>query len=290
MFAVTSFPSMPCQKLGRQLRAMREAAGLTVVEAAERLELSRSALGRMVLGQAQVSVPMARAMMELYDQFRPELLGLVRDTRLPAWWTYSDVANKDYLSREDGAATAHEVAVARVPELLQVKAYAEALLLTETEDMLDTRRVRSYVRDGVFSRTVRRSRFAEHPMLRLFAVVTEDALRQRVGSLQVMLTQWAFLVRAGSWAAVTLHVLPAAARVQARPSDAFSVLQFRDADDLPLLYANGPEGMRRVGKSGSVERTLERYYRLCGACLSHDQSVKFIQQLIQKATEPIIGQ
>jgi DNA-binding XRE family transcriptional regulator len=269
---------------------MRETAGLTLADAAQKLELSRSALGAMELGQVQVSVPAARAMMELYDHFRPELLELVRSSRLPAWWLHCEVANKDYLSREDGAATAHEVAVTRVPELLQVEPYAEALLLTETEDMLDTRRVRSYVRDGVFSRTVRRSRFAEHPMLRLFAVITEDALRRRVGSLQVMLTQWAFLVRAGSWAAVTLHVLPAAARVRAQPSDAFSVLQFRDADDLPLLYTNGPEGMRRVGKAGSVERTLDRYYGLCGASLSHDQSMKFIQQLIQKATEPITGQ
>jgi hypothetical protein len=173
--------------------------------------------------------------------------------------------------------------------LLQVEPYAEALLLGETEDMLDTRRVQLYVRDGVFSRTTRRSRFAEYPMLRLFAVITEAALRRRVGSLQVMLAQWAFLVRAGSWAAVTLHVLPAAARVSALPSDSFTVLQFRDADDRPSLYTGGPNGMRRAGRSGSVERALDRYYRLCGASLSHDESVKFIQELMQKASAPTVG-
>lgn len=274
---------VPRRKLGRRLRAMREAAGLTVDEAADKLELSAGALSRMELGRAEVALPVARAMMDLYDQFEPEVVDLVRDARQPGWWQDRRVDNTEYLAWESCAASVHEVAVARVPELLQVGPYAEALLLAQTENVLDQRVARMRVRDGVASRDVRRSRFGEHPMLRLFAVITERALRQRVGSQQVMVTQWDYLVQATQWAAVTLRVLPTSAKAQPGQGGAFSLLTFADEEDPPQLYADRPDGLAHMVKAGAADRARDQFHRLRGASLSEAESVKFIDRLIEDA-------
>lgn len=275
---------VPRRKLGRRLRAMREAAGLTVDEAADKLKLSAGALSRMELGRAEVALPVARAMMDLYDQFEPEVVDLVWDARQPGWWQQDRwLDNTEYLAWESCAASVHEVAVARVPELLQVRPYAEALLLAQTENVLDQRVARMRVRDGVASRDVRRSRFGEHPMLRLFVVITERALRHRVGSQQVMVTQWDYLVQATQWAAVTLHVLPTSASAQPGQGGAFSLLTFADEEDPPQLYAARPGGLAHMVKAGAADRARDQFYRLCGASLSEAASVEFIERLIEDA-------
>src|SRR5580765_2527872 len=92
------------REIGRRLRLARKDAHLSLVRAAELLEISRSMLDRIELGQGPVSVHLAREMARLYriDDPDDELLNLVRSSRIKGWWTQYGIANYDYIALEDG--------------------------------------------------------------------------------------------------------------------------------------------------------------------------------------------
>jgi hypothetical protein len=159
-------------------------------------------------------------------------------------------------------------------------------LLTQRENIREESRVRRQIIDERQALKVRQARFCDRPPLFLWAVVTEAALRDQVASRQVMVGQWAHLVQASRWAAVSLRVLPATAKAQPRHSSGFTVLDFADPDDRPQLYADYPGELRRDDKQFRVELARDMFYSLYAASLSDADSVAFIESLIQEATVP----
>jgi transcriptional regulator with XRE-family HTH domain len=283
---VTSTPPVPRRTLGRRLRAMREAARLTLDQAAAKLDVSRSALGRVEKGETRVSVHLVRTMMDVYDQYEDGLLDLVRHARTPGWWQEYWLANEEYVAWESCASLALRLSVSRIPDLLQTGPYTEQLLLVQTENIREESRVRRHVRDECQALKVRQTRFAEQPVLHLHAVVTEAALRDVVGSRQVMVSQWAQLVAASRWAAVRLRLLPSSAKAQPRHTSGFTVLEFADPDDRPQLYADCPGELRRDDKQFRVALARDMFHGLIAASLSAADSVAFLEGLIQEATVP----
>ncbi len=121
-------PPVARRRVARQVRLMREQAGLTLDQAAPRLDLTRSALHRAESGGSQVSVHLVRSMMDLYDKYSPDLLDTVRAARRRGWWHGYRITDLDFVAWEAGATHVRELAVARVPDLLQTENYARALL------------------------------------------------------------------------------------------------------------------------------------------------------------------
>jgi len=76
-------PTFRRRKLARRLRQMREAAGLTLDEAAPKLDKTKSALSRLETAMSRADVHIVRSMMDLYDQYDPDLLELARESRRP---------------------------------------------------------------------------------------------------------------------------------------------------------------------------------------------------------------
>jgi hypothetical protein len=66
----TQRPSLRRRRLGRRLRAVREAAHLTLDEASIRLDKKRSSLHRIEVGETRADVHLVRSMMDLYDRTR----------------------------------------------------------------------------------------------------------------------------------------------------------------------------------------------------------------------------
>lgn len=218
----------------RVMRVMREQTRLTLDEAAARLDLTRSALHRVETGVTRVSVHLVRSMMDVYDQYSPDLLDTVRAARRRGWWHGFRVADLDYVAWEAGAARLYEFAVTRVPDLLQTEDYARALL-AGAEDL----------GAELAARRIRQSRLAgDGDPLAISVVLDEAALRNQVGGPAVMRAQLDHLVARSAWAGVTLRVLPAVAGARMR-AGGFRLLGFDHPDDLPVVFLESAVGVLR---------------------------------------------
>jgi DNA-binding XRE family transcriptional regulator len=246
---------------------MREQAGLTLDQAAPRLDLTRSSLNRLETGTTLVNVHVVRSMMDLYDQYSADLLDTVRAARRRGWWHGYRVANPDYVGWETGAGHVLELAAARVPELLQTEDYTRALLA----DSVD-------IGAELAARRIRQRRLSEDASLVLSVVLDEAAVRNTVGGPDVMRAQLAHLVACSSWPAVTMRVLPADAGARVRVGG-FRLLDFDHPDDLPVVYLESAVGELREEEAERVIAVRRAFDSISAAALSVEDSQTFVEQL-----------
>lgn len=278
---VVSVPPSPRRKLGRRLYEMRQTAGLSLEAAAEKLDVSRSALSRWERGEAAVTLPVAESMTQLYHRSEPDLPELVRQAQQPDWWHDLRISDQEYVAWETYASDVYEVATTRLPELVQSQPYARARLIGDVEHIRDESTARRRIRDGEHALLLRQYRFVDEPVLRLHAVITEAALRHEVGSGPVLLAQWLYLRWAMSWQVVTLRILP----TDATPADLteFRLLEFADADEPDRLYVGPSQGST---SQRAIARARRRFARFADASLSVADSAEFVQRLIARALTP----
>jgi transcriptional regulator with XRE-family HTH domain len=277
---------VPRRRLGRRLRAMRQAAGLTLEAAAPKLDMSTSTLNRLEHGNALASVHLVRSMMDVYDQFDPDVLDSVRQAREPGWWQGYCVRNQEYLAWEASAIRVTELAVLRLPDLLHTEDYLRALL-HQDGDGGSERRAQRRLDDEVHVLGIRQRRLtcAQGP-LALTAFVDEAALRRQVGSPDVMCAQLDQLARCSDWAGVTLRVLPATAGTPTGVSGGFSLLDFEDPQDPPLVYVEYPGGVVRERKAESVDRARHTFDTISSTALPPRDSVEFIKCISREVHRP----
>ncbi len=247
---------------------MRRQAGLTLELAASKLDLARSGLHRLESGISVANVHVARSMMDLYDQYAPDLLDMIRAARRRGWWQDYRVPNRDYLGWEAGAAAVHEVAVVRLPELLQTEVYARELLAGRDEliDEIKTRRIRQQRLDD-----------SDRP-LAFTVVLDEAALRNCVGEPSVMRRQLAHVIECGDRANVRVRVLPSSTGARVRTAG-FRLLEFDHPDDSPVMFADCVHATVREDGSERVAETRQVFEAVASAALSEEDSIAFIRDL-----------
>jgi DNA-binding XRE family transcriptional regulator len=246
---------------------MREQARLTLDEAAPHLDLTRSSLHRVETGLTQVSVHLARSMMDLYDQHVPDLLDTIRAARKRAWWHGYHADDLEFVAWEAGASHVSEWAVVRLPELLQTEDYTRALL-----------RGSDRLADELAVRRMRQRRLVDDNPLAFTAMLDESALHNQVGEPEVMRTQLDHLVECSAWSAVTIRVLPASAGAAVRAAG-FQILDFDHPDDLPVLYAEVPGGSLRKEGTETIAAARAIFDAVQAAALSCEDSRDFIARL-----------
>lgn len=224
----TMSPLVARRRVARTVRGMRARAGLSLVGAAARLDLSRSALNRLEAGQTRVSVHLARSMMDLYDEFCPGLLDTVRAAQVRGWWQEFGIGADDGIGWETGASHIREVGVSRIPDLLQTEDYARALLAD--------------ARDAEVALTVLKIRQRRLADACLSVVVSESALRNPVGGPGVMRAQLAHLRDCAE--TVSIRVLPAPAAARYRVTS-FRLLEFDQPEDSPIAFTDTAIGTMR---------------------------------------------
>lgn len=118
------------RQLARALRRLREEAGLTLEEAAPKLDWSTSKLGRIETAQQGVDVHGVRSMLDLSNvggaQWT-EIIDMVREARKRNEWHAYGISDQGYLRLEMDAAVVHEYQLAYVPGLLQTENYMRTL-------------------------------------------------------------------------------------------------------------------------------------------------------------------
>jgi transcriptional regulator with XRE-family HTH domain len=123
-----SSPILSRRRLAQRLRYMRQNVGLTLDEAAPLLDKTRSALGRIEKAETIADVHLVRSAMDAYQVYDPDAVELARDAMRPGWWQAYGVRDRWFIGLETAAVRSLEVALVRLPALLQTPDYTRALL------------------------------------------------------------------------------------------------------------------------------------------------------------------
>jgi hypothetical protein len=265
----------------RELKRLRESAGLAPDEAAQRLDFSVSKLYRIENGKARVDADDLEDMLDLYDVRSPDrdaLVALGRDSRRRGWWTsYKDVFTGSYVGLESDAAKIQVISHI-VPGLFQTADYARSII-SSTAPWLDV----SETERRVLARTARQQAILGRdnpPEIR--AVLDEAALRRTVGGAAVMAGQLAALAKAATQSGVTIQVLPFSAGTHAALEGAFVILAFPDPEDPPVAYAEGLFGDVYLESKEELDRFSLVWAHVLSKAVSPADSTAMISALAKE--------
>lgn len=181
-------PAVARWELSYRLRRRREDLGITGPQLAKDLGFSRTYWPKIERDQRILTEDKLTALLALLDfpdGERVELLQLRSLARQRAWWnSYEGLFSEEQLRLWGLEAGAEEVSTAEcllIPGLLQTESYARALI---TADTAFIRQIE--VDQRVEARMRRQERLSDSDPLRLNAVVSEAALRQRTGGVDVL--------------------------------------------------------------------------------------------------------
>ncbi|MEU3729934.1 helix-turn-helix transcriptional regulator [Streptomyces sp. NPDC033538] len=276
-------PTVRTRQLGGELARHRDAAGLKINDAAERLGWPASKLSRIEKGRLGVKPADLDALMDvcgITDAAKRDVLHhMARHGRQRGWWqTYRDIispAYADLISLEDGARSMRTYESILIPGLLQTAAYAratiEAIRMDSTPEEVDAL---------VDVRMARQSVLSRREPLELWAVIHEAALRPRVkGQPQMMKEQLQTLLDKQRLPHVSIQVLPLDAPPHAGMSGSFAVLGFPETADLDVVLVESLTSALYVEDTAEVRRYGGAFERLRAAALPFDASADLIEQL-----------
>jgi hypothetical protein len=264
--------------LARQLKLLREQSGLTLEQAAPKLDFSVSKLSRIENAQIGIDVHWVKSMLDVYDVGGArwnELLDLAREAQQPGWWRAYGLGNNSYIAFETEASRVQIFTLGYVPGLMQTAEYARALMravpVRRTEEQLD---------NEVAARLHRQQRLssAENP-LELVAVIDEAVLHRPVGGPDGLREQLDHLITLAGLATVTLHVLPTAVGAHAALASGFSVLHFGDLDEPDMTYIEHTVGALMLDKDGDVARARLAFEHVLSDALDPAESLALIRRL-----------
>jgi transcriptional regulator with XRE-family HTH domain len=225
------------RRLAAELRRLRERAGLTGDEAAERLGWSGSKISRIETHRIGVKPTDLSRLLDLYEvdlSRREELTRFARESSR-AGSLESAVAGlpadyADYLSAENEAHSIWNWDPVVVPGLLQTEAYARAAMAGyqsmyrpspgQAERRIELRRLRQQL-------------LTRDPPVNLSVVIDESVLHRRFGSGAIMHEQMLQLAELSELPTVQVRVLPLS-NDHPVTTGAFSYMQFTQVHDVPL--------------------------------------------------------
>jgi transcriptional regulator with XRE-family HTH domain len=277
--------------LGKQLRMLREQAGLTLEEAAPRLDFSPSKLSRIENAQVVIDVHWVKSMLDVYDiggARWTELLDLAREANQPGWWreyglgveTMARISlpGSFYLGLEAEARRVQEYTSGFVSGLMQTADYARALMqavpITRTPEQVETL---------VAARVHRQHRLTstDNP-LELVAVVEEEFLHRPVGGPDVLRAQLRHAADLAELDTVTLRVLPRAIGAHAALASGFTILHFGLIGEPDIAYVEHALGAVTLDKGSDVAQAKRNFEAVLANALDPVESLSLIRRMAQR--------
>lgn len=274
-------PTVRRRRLAQELRQLREAAGLTIDEVAQRLEgMSAAKISRIETARVGVQ---PRDVMDLLDQYgiegthRENLLTLTREARQHGWWhSYIDVmteGTETWVGLEAEAAAIRSYELQLVPGLLQTPEYAETVLRvyfrTESPRQIERR---------VELRMARQQLVIEQNNTPIWTVLDEAVLRRQIGPWSLMQAQYKKLIDSCDGNNVTVQVLPLASGVYSGVPGAFTIMQLPHPDpEVVVIEHRG--GNLYIERSDDVRMHNHIFDRIRASATGPDESLDYIARL-----------
>ncbi|MFD5317560.1 DUF5753 domain-containing protein [Streptomyces sp. NPDC127098] len=196
MSAPRSGPTLALRLVAADLRARREAAGMTMAAAAGILTAHEITISRMERAITSLKPRAVERLLRAYgteEREIDEMLAKLAAANRPGWWhDYRDLLSGDLagvIDLESGAEIIRAYEPGLVPDLLQTPDYAHALLRTrfphEAKSQVERRLELLAARQ--------RAAFERPSPLRFWVLIEEAALHRRVGTTKVMEKQVEYL-------------------------------------------------------------------------------------------------
>jgi transcriptional regulator with XRE-family HTH domain len=272
-------------RLGARLRRLREARGLSPIDAGYEIRASHSKVSRMELGRVGFKERDVADLLTLYGVTDPAervaLLRLAREANTPGWWhRYGDVVPswfEAYLGLEEAASMVRSYEPQFVPGLLQVEDYARAVVQRGHRDASEEE-----VERRVEVRATRRERFASPGAPELWAVLDEAVVRRPVGDRQVMRAQIRHLLEMSESPHVTVQMMPLGAGGHAVAGGSFTILCFTEPGLSDVVYLEQLTSALYLDKPTDLETYGRVMTDLAAAAAKPEQSVEFLARLLRE--------
>jgi len=272
-------PTPRSRRLGRELRRLRDANGLTLEDASKALRCSPSRIQRIESGHIKARPGDVAELLLAYgvaldsDQAR-ELQSLARELGAPGWWARLGTLSQRYLTLIGFESEATEIRwfePTLVPGLLQTQAYARGVIAVgrETEHEVIEQRVKA--------RLERQTVLTRKPPLRLWAILSEAVLSTEVGGPDVQREQLQYLVKMSRLPNVTIQVLPFTAGAHFAAHGGFEILSFAQGDP-DLGYAETLTGELFLESEPEISKLTMVFDHLKMLSLSPADSAKLIAE------------
>jgi transcriptional regulator with XRE-family HTH domain len=263
-------PTVRRRELGARLRTLRADAGMTVEDAAARMEVSPAKISRIETGARGVSVADVRYLCDLYRvsaEERDRLLNLTRESKRRSWWQQYGLPESlaTYIGLEDAAVSIHQYETSLVPPLLQTEDYAYALTSGTAPDAPDEQ-----VRQRVQARLTRQDLLTSERPPDLWTVVDESALHRQVGGPAVMRSQLEALADRSRPKNVIVQVIPLEAGAHPGMDSAFTILHLEEVSD--VVYVEGLIGNFYLQSPADIARYRRAFDQLRAIALGPRES------------------
>ncbi|MFD0856309.1 helix-turn-helix domain-containing protein [Actinomadura adrarensis] len=243
---------------GAEVARRREMVGLTRLELAKRVTVSRSYIGQVETGATRCREDFAERLDEALrctPALKDAWHDLLRSTGYPKWFA-------DYPLAESSAVLHRAYAATFVEGLVQTEDYAR-VLLSPDQAAIDGRLKRQQILER------------EQPP-RLIVVLDESVLLREVGNREVMHGQCRRLLEVAQWEHVTLQIAPTA--YYRGVSGTFNIATQVNGDD--LLHQETSTGGVTSNDPGDILHCVGAFAEMQARCLSVSDSQEFIRKAV----------
>ncbi len=215
--------TLRAQWLGKLLRERREAAGLSLKDVGDHIVRDPSTVSRMETGSIPARMTEVRELLTLYGvddkELRAGMEALTRDIWGKHWWDsyalHVNVRVLDLAWLEVRAEKVRGYSPMVIPELLQTREYAEALMWTVNPDVSDKQ-----IAQWLEFRMKRQDMLER---LHCDVILDEAVFHRLYGGPTVMRQQLSQLLDLSERPNITVRVLPFSSSPLAGPESAFSL-------------------------------------------------------------------
>jgi transcriptional regulator with XRE-family HTH domain len=279
-------PTIPRWQLGEQLARMRETAGISQAEVADRLGCSVSKVQKIEAGDVGIVRAELLLMLDVYGvsdaEVRDSLLELQRLGKQRGWWsTFGQVPAPfaTFLGLESAAIRIQVFESMVVYGLLQTEDYARAIAETWEGSVLTDEQVDRQVK----IKMERQQRVLDEDSPELWVILDEAVLRREIGGRAVMATQLKHLAMMAKQ--MTLQVVPFAHGGYPGVRGALTIFDFDERMHSPVAYVEGQAGNLYMEKAEDLRRCSVAYNHMTAAALSKQESIKLITAVAREYAE-----
>ncbi|MFI0464474.1 helix-turn-helix domain-containing protein [Saccharopolyspora sp. 5N102] len=268
------------RQLGSWLTKLRNQAGCSVEDSAERLGCSTSKIRHLEAGRSKIKKVELTKLLDLYeasDEVRAQLDETRKQAEERGWWSSYRLPEwfEPYVAFESTAVEVANFELDLIPGLLQTEEYAREIHRAGRYDT-DPRDIDRRVK----ARMTRQNRLSSDPPLQLRAVVSEAAFHRQVGGPDVMKEQITHIIEQCQRPNVILQLLPYEAGAHASPSGTFVILSFPDQEE-SIGFLDTPLGGHTVDDEDEVSALRYLFDELRSVALSAPASLDRLRRLAQ---------
>ena len=280
-------PTMRRRRLAAELRQLRQKADMTIEEVAARLKWQPSKISRVETRKIGINTLDLRKLLDVYEiterARREALIELARRATERGWWqAYGTAIPSEYatlIGLEEEASLIRSYQPELIYGLLQTEAYARAVIRSfrpsDTSEQIDRR---------VEIRLARQQILAHSDPPRLRIVLSEGALRRRVGTAEVMREQLLYLAERRDRSNLMIQVLPFSAGEHPAMAGPFTLLDFPEVFDLGAVYLENMASAMTLEKPSDLAMYADVFEQVQAQALGPQESRDMLKSLAEDLT------